>query len=106
MRAGANTLSFLAREFAVLLPDTGKEGASKIAGRVRSGLVELGINHTNNPCGVVSLDGGVYTFDAASDASRTREGLLARADERLYAAKQSGRNRIAAKLTLPIYGAA
>ena len=93
-------------EFAVLLPDTGKEGADKIAERVRAGLVELGIDHTDNPSGVVTLSGGVYTFDAARDASLTREGLIARADERLYAAKQGGRNRIASDLTLPVEGTA
>ncbi len=76
-------------EFAVLLPEIGREGALVIAEKIRSIAQGTPIKHEQEQihC-TVSL--GVATLE--DDASP--EELYKRADERLYEAKQSGRNRV------------
>lgn len=77
-------------EFAVLLPEIGMEGALVTAEKVRSIAQSTPLKHEQEQirC-TVSL--GVATL--VDDASP--EDLYKRADERLYEAKQSGRNRVA-----------
>ena len=77
-------------EFAVLLPEIGMEGALVTAEKVRSIAQSTPLKHEHEQirC-TVSL--GVATL--LDDA--TPEELYKRADERLYEAKQSGRNRVA-----------
>jgi len=81
-------------EFAVLLPDTGKEAALLVAEKARQavaqadwGVVAPGL-HLTVSAGVAS----------ASEAGSDTEGMdvLKLADRRLYAAKNSGRNRTTA----------
>ncbi|MGV8839383.1 MAG: sensor domain-containing diguanylate cyclase [Bauldia sp.] len=80
-------------EFAVLFPNTDLAGAFEAAERMRNALgesvVEIGDGKTltvTASFGVAALGSGVADVDA----------LLARADEGLYIAKRSGRNRTAA----------
>jgi diguanylate cyclase (GGDEF)-like protein len=77
-------------EFAVLLPDCGLDDAMAIAERLR----------TAQPEGTCSI--GV----AAWDADETEDELLRRADEAMYAAKASGRNRCCASRLARSAGAA
>ena len=76
-------------EFAVLLPEIGREGALVIAEKIRVIAQSTPIKHEQEQihC-TVSL--GVATLE--DDASP--EELYKRADERLYEAKQGGRNRV------------
>lgn len=70
-------------EFVVVLPDTGAETAMAIAERIRCNIEATSANGVcvTSSFGVAAGSEGV-------------EGVLARADERLYAAKKSGRNRV------------
>ncbi|WP_164937602.1 diguanylate cyclase domain-containing protein [Bradyrhizobium guangxiense] len=81
-------------EFALLLPNTDVEGCEQVGERIRRAIQELGILHALNPPSkqvTVSIGGATYVppKDKADCAS-----LVAAADKALYAAKESGRNRI------------
>lgn len=80
-------------EFAVLLPETGPEGALEVARRIRARLHEKRLPHPGQ------ADDAIVTVSigAASLWPRDHDGrgeLVARADEALYRAKGSGRDRI------------
>jgi diguanylate cyclase (GGDEF)-like protein len=74
-------------EFALLLPATDREGALRAAERVRRDLAESMVPEIGTV--TVSLGGALFPDDGS-----TGEELLAAADERLYAAKAAGRNRV------------
>jgi diguanylate cyclase (GGDEF)-like protein len=77
-------------EFAVLLRETGLDDALKLADRLRRSLAERPVLHTPE----VSM---TASFGAATlQDIETAETWLARADEALYEAKRSGRNRCCA----------
>jgi diguanylate cyclase (GGDEF)-like protein len=73
-------------EFAVILPETGPGGAEVVSEKIRSEFARLKIAATD-----LSLSGGLATFPL--DASSTEE-LIDRADQMLYFAKYSGKNRV------------
>lgn len=74
-------------EFCLLLPDSDTEDAVNLAERVRHLIEET---HIEGP-GHISASLGVATFPIHADNA---EGLFEAADQALYAAKQSGRNRV------------
>lgn len=73
-------------EFAVILPETGPEGAEVVSEKIRSEFAKLKIASID-----LSLSGGLATFPL--DAKSTEE-LIDRADQMLYFAKYSGKNRV------------
>jgi diguanylate cyclase (GGDEF)-like protein/PAS domain S-box-containing protein len=80
-------------EFALLLPNTDANGCAEVGERLREALRELGILHALNPPSrlvTVSL-GGATNIPAQALAS---DSLVAAADRALYAAKESGRDRL------------
>ncbi len=77
-------------EFALVLPDTAEEGATKIADRVCAAVRELALEHAGNEGrGVVTLSAGVATIRGAW----TFDEIVGLADRALYAAKDAGRDR-------------
>lgn len=76
-------------EFAVLLPDTDMDGAIRMAERLRSSIMNRRFSFNDKEI-AVTVSTGIATspYDA-----KTKEELIGRADEALYRAKQSGRNR-------------
>lgn len=80
-------------EFAIVLPDTGPEGALLIAHACRTHIAQLGIVNTLAPDGVITMSIGLASV-VPSPASSAEE-LIARADKALYTAKSEGRNRVA-----------
>jgi diguanylate cyclase (GGDEF)-like protein len=76
-------------EFAILLPRTGLEDAAMVAERMRTAIAATPVK-TERAMITLSASFGVTTI-RADDSSVT---LLARADEALRAAKDSGRNRV------------
>jgi diguanylate cyclase (GGDEF)-like protein len=79
-------------EFAVLLPETDEVGARAFAEKLRQLIAEDVVDACGNEVRVtVSL--GVAEFEPSMAAP---DALIQRADERLYEAKRSGRNRIGA----------
>ena len=94
MTDGRRANDFCARyggeEFAVVLVDTPKLVAAKVAERLRERVATHAFEHADQqPLGCLSISLGVATFPSdANDA----EGLVRAADAALYRAKGGGRN--------------
>ncbi len=96
LRTGVREADIVARwggeEFAVLMPETAAADATTLVERLRQSVL------ARQPAGLtVSASFGVAQLGAEDDLA----SLLARADERLYAAKTAGRNRVVAADTVP-----
>jgi len=80
-------------EFACILPETDLYGAVTIAEKIRRGLHACAIPHKgSNVAEYVTASLGVTAVQCGSNESV--EDIIARADELLYKAKSSGRNRV------------
>jgi diguanylate cyclase (GGDEF)-like protein len=78
-------------EFAVILVDTAKFTAAKVAERVRERVFTHDFSDAAQRAGRLSVSIGVATYpDDGTDA----EALVRAADAALYAAKRAGRNRV------------
>jgi diguanylate cyclase (GGDEF)-like protein/PAS domain S-box-containing protein len=88
---------FGGEEFAVLLPETDAESASAVAEAIRTNIQALSLPHPNNmPDGCVTVSIGFAVCKPSTSGGRTSQVLFAQADEALYQAKSSGRNRCVA----------
>lgn len=77
-------------EFAVLLENSNEAGAKQLAERIRSRIETLRLVCDATPVQLtISLGIALYP-----DHGKEPEALLARADQALYAAKESGRNQV------------
>jgi diguanylate cyclase (GGDEF)-like protein len=96
LRATARAGDVVARtggeEFIVLSPDTRADGALHLASRIVEAFAQRGFAGPRQRPVRVTVSVGVVA-DAVPDDGMT-EDLRARADEALYAAKRSGRNRV------------
>lgn len=79
---------FGGEEFVVLLPETPRERAWQVAERLREAIPQASANLV--PGGVTVSIGVSHVGSGAPDL----EALLGQADRALYAAKQTGRNRV------------
>ncbi len=80
-------------EFAVILPDTGAAGALRVAENILQQVSSLKIPHrTSGVADHVTVSIGVATTIPNSQMQPSQ--LVQKADESLYRAKQSGRNRV------------
>ncbi len=77
-------------EFAILLPNTGPEEASKLAERLRRGVEKKTLQRENQVI-CVTISVGVASFGSNT---KTLDDLLRDADAALYLAKNQGRNRV------------
>ncbi len=85
---------FGGEEFLLLLTDTTVEDAASIARRCRAALADEPFDTSVGPV-AVTASFGVATFNRdVHRAELAPEDLIAMADRRMYAAKQSGRNRV------------
>ncbi len=84
-------------EFIVVLPGTGLDGAWHLAESVRESIETLHIPHEGNSASPwVTVSIGAYSVYVAS-TELSPAGLVERADQALYAAKEAGRNRAVVK---------
>jgi diguanylate cyclase len=77
-------------EFVIILPETDLAGAARVAEHLRDAVGRLG-PFGNDHALHVTISTGVAT---AAPGELEATGLLSRADQALYQAKQSGRNRV------------
>ena len=77
-------------EFAVISPQTGKKGASILAGRIIALIADQQFLVEDNTKINVTVSAGVATFN---EDAKTKEDLIRRTDEALYQAKKLGKNR-------------
>lgn len=108
LRRVAETLSvakrprdFLARyggeEFVMLLPETDAEGAMHVAKRCREAVRAAAIPHQHSnvaPILTVSIGVGAITPDGANERDKAPTAFIEEVDQRLYRAKQSGRDSV------------
>ncbi|MBD2098610.1 diguanylate cyclase [Trichocoleus sp. FACHB-591] len=86
-------------EFVVVLPNTGAEGAVRVAEAIRLSIKDLGIPHVNSSIGDrLTLSLGVSSTIPNPEISP--EELVVAADKALYHAKTAGRDRTILNLSL------
>jgi two-component system cell cycle response regulator len=78
-------------EFCVLLPDETSQGALTMAERIRYAVEHAAFRYGRTLL-PITVSAGVAELDHEADESLAE--LLSRADEALYAAKNTGRNRV------------
>jgi diguanylate cyclase (GGDEF)-like protein len=84
---------FGGEEFVILLPDTEQEDASQIAEQIRERIEQTGFTLSNGKALKVTLSIGLAVLHPNNHINDAKQ-LLAAADQAVYAAKLSGRNRI------------
>ena len=96
-RAAKRPLDFCARyggeEFALVLYAPSGTDAAALAEQIRRETLALGIPHSHSAAAEV-VTVSVGSAIAAPGTKRSLAGLIQAADEALYRAKQSGRNRV------------
>lgn len=79
-------------EFALILPNTGIEGAKQLIENIRRDLAASNwrVTTTHHPIGKVTASFGVAEYEHHESLQQ----LVLKADRRLYLAKRNGRNRV------------
>jgi diguanylate cyclase (GGDEF)-like protein len=95
VRAGDMVYRYGGEEFLILVPEQTLATAAVVLDRVRRAVEDLRLPHPDNPpTNAVTVSGGVAATDATSNLSVN--DWLRRADQALYQAKATGRNRVVA----------
>lgn len=94
-RSGDLVARFGGEEFAVILPRTPKEGALALANRILESLRECRLPHAGSPTGHMTLSIGCATVTPQLGADPA--SLVELADQALYRAKNTGRDRVCAE---------
>ncbi len=82
-------------EFTVVLPDTSLSGAYHVAEKIRKAVERLAMAHQDSPLKTVTVSVGAAM--RVPQPGVDPKGLIDGADEAMYRAKQSGRNRVLAQ---------
>ena len=97
LRKGDQAARYGGEEFAAILPGAEEKGALHLAERVREAIAASRVVFEGARLNVtVSLGVAVWPADGKDE-----ESIVSAADRALYAAKESGRNRVVAASTLP-----
>ena len=79
-------------EFVIILPNTGREGAERVAKKIQTAMAEANIAYPGSPISDrITISLGISSFRPESDM-HIESGLFS-ADQALYQAKRDGRNR-------------
>ena len=97
-RPGDKVARYGGEEFAVLLPATSAHGAVSVAERIRCAVLDLGLTHTANAGGLVSISAGAAAITPLRNS--VPQDLIRIADKALYVAKAEGRNRVSLSETI------
>ncbi len=89
----ATPARFGGEEFAIILPDTNREQARRVAETIRQAVVSRNLPHPCAPSGVQTVSVGVAAFVPCPGQSSVE--LVNLADTALYAAKVLGRDQVA-----------
>ncbi|VBB05950.1 nucleotide cyclase [Lucifera butyrica] len=81
-------------EFTVILPETGVTAAVEVADSFRRQVAERNFVIDAGTVIQVTVSIGVATIDTPAVPAITRDEMVERADQALYRAKQSGRNKV------------
>jgi diguanylate cyclase (GGDEF)-like protein len=84
---------FGGEEFLLVLPKQSWQGARSAMERIRQTVQGLGIPHSGDPSGVLTLSAGISAYMPGHRPGTDQ--LLKEADEALYVAKAAGRNKVA-----------
>ena len=95
-RPGDVAARYGGEEFALVLPGCDRVGAQIVAERIRAGILAMNLAHEDSPHGVVSVSIGAATLTWPACTWSLPKDMIKAADEALYAAKQRGRNTVAA----------
>lgn len=94
-RPGDVAARYGGEELAVLLADTDADQAAAVAEAIRAGVEALSLPHSQNaPLDRVTVSIGLACFDPLQHPVMTAQALFTEADNALYKAKSSGRNRV------------
>ena len=91
-RPGDLVARFGGEEFAVILPNTSSEGASRIAHEICDALRHKMLPHSSNPTGIMTVSVGCGTMVPSFGLHSVN--LIELADDALYKAKRNGRNQV------------
>jgi diguanylate cyclase (GGDEF)-like protein len=78
-------------EFVIVLPDAGEASAQARAEELRRGIAALRLDYCGKPLEPVTLSVGIAV---SADAHESVEALVRAADDAMYEAKRSGRDRV------------
>ena len=78
-------------EMAIILPNTGREKVIATSQKICQIIAEEPFNLANNQKSNVTVSIGISTFP---EDGKTTDELISKADERLYFAKENGRNQV------------
>ncbi len=93
VRRGEDTAArYGGEEFAVLLVNTGVDGAGSLAERIRAGVEALKLRNDFASAGIVTVSIGIAVV--LPGVPSRRDDLIGVADRALYRAKGEGRNRV------------
>lgn len=93
---------FGGEEFLLVLPNQSWRSARTLVERARAAVQALGIAHSGDPTGVLTLSAGISAYMEGHRPGSDQ--LLEEADAALYVAKAEGRNRVAIAPAIPCDG--
>jgi len=92
VRSSDLSARFGGEEFSVILPTTSIEGARAAGEKVREMVESLQIDHVHSATGTLTVSIGAAAIIPQEEHNRS--DLIHLADQRLYRAKQSGKNKV------------